>query len=59
LVNGLGGFEGVGILGCCLEPNFYDIEWLTWIALAGRLIDSFKQHSKGEFIYTRMILPHF
>jgi len=36
LINGLGGFEGIGILCCCLEPNFDNIEWLAY-AVVSRL----------------------
>jgi hypothetical protein len=24
-----GGIKGVGVLGCCLQPDLDDIEWLT------------------------------
>ena len=49
LVDGFGGFESVGVLGCCLQTDLYDIEWLACLVLVeldikladGRLIERY------------------
>jgi hypothetical protein len=35
LIDGLGRFESIGILCCCLEPNFDNIEWLAYAVVSG------------------------
>jgi hypothetical protein len=51
LVDGFGGFKSIGVLGCSLEPNLNYIEWLTWLVLAGWLMDNFDTLFKpGYFV---------